>query len=214
MGFSCVNLQSSSFTAGTAVEVFQDGQLVGPGGVGRAAGSDVLDVDGQAVAAIGGGQGAGVAPGVEDLIEQGLLVGTTGTSELAEQARQGGADAGRFAQAADLSRAPSTPLRTGLHVRQGSDGAGIQVVGKLAVEGILDQVDVAQVAADLSRSYADNDWVQVFPVRQAGESGSMPSVVVEWAGKTFRVVCRFPSRHLLVSKIGCRWVCGFCRASY
>lgn len=79
--FSCCNFPSfiiCRYTRwygieGTAVEVFQDGQLVGPGVVGGAAGGDVLDVDGQAVAAVGaakcGGHGAGVAPGVEDLIQ-------------------------------------------------------------------------------------------------------------------------------------------------
>lgn len=53
--------------------MFQDGQFVGPGVVGGAAGGDVLDVDSQAVTAVGaakgGGQGAGVAPDVEDLIQ-------------------------------------------------------------------------------------------------------------------------------------------------
>ena len=131
--------------------MFQNGQLAGQGIVGGAAGGEVLHADGQAVAGIGtgkgGGHGAGIAPGFEDLVHQTALNHATGRGgEVGQQLRQSRRQGGGFAQAADLSRA--------LHVRQAGDGAGVQRVGKLAVEGVLHQIDVAQVAADFAQSSA------------------------------------------------------------
>ena len=139
-----------------AVEAFEDGELVQPRLIRRAASADSFkaeaEIDSGKRTGGRGGQGAGVAPGLEQAVELSHLATAGGCcgigGELAGQRLAGWrGEAGGLLQASDLAGA--------LHVGQGLHFGGERdAVGEFAEEGIAGEVDVSQLLRCTQRSAA------------------------------------------------------------